>query len=214
MAQSEAPPFTLYEYRPSPFCVAVRIGLNECNVQFTPREVDLKKPRTAAFLKRSPFGRLPALVEHRPGGELAIFESPAILLFLSERFPESEMGFPDLTSKGEGFSWLSYVSTGFAEELWKVMHETKVFDEDEGSIAVRNRAQKELERHLEVLDKHLARRAYLAGAYSPADTLATPLLDMLEMVDVDLDAFPRVRAWRQRLRERDSYKEVWPHDDD
>ncbi len=213
MAQSKAPPFTLYEYRPSPFCVAIRVALNECEVQFTPREVDLKKPRTAAFLKRSPFGRLPALVEHRPGGELAIFESPAILLFLSERFPESSLGFPDITSKGEGCAWLSYVSSGLSEELWKVLHEEQVYRKDEKSPAVLKRASKELERHLEVLDKHLARRAFLAGDYTIADTMATPLLDLLDAVEVDLDAYPRVRAWRKRLRERPSYKGVWPHDD-
>ena len=131
MAQSKAPPFTLYEYRPSPFCVAVRVGLNECQVQFTPREVDLSKPRTAAFLKRSPFGRLPALVEHRPGGELAIFESPAVLLFLAERFPESSLGFSDLTARGEAYAWLSYISTGFAAELWTVLEEEK----DDGNMA-------------------------------------------------------------------------------
>lgn len=212
MAQSKAPPFTLYEYRPSPFCVAVRIGLAECEVQFTPREVDLKKPRTAAFLKRSPFGRLPALVEHRPGGELAIFESPAILLFLAERFPDSPLGFSDLTAKGEGYAWLSYVSTGFAEELWKVLLEQKVFEEDECSPAILDRSQNELERHLEVLDRHLARRAFLAGDYTVADTLAAPLLDLLDLIDIDLDGNPRIRAWRERLRERPSYKGVWPHD--
>jgi glutathione S-transferase len=213
MAQSKAPPFTLYEYRPSPFCVAVRVGLNECEVQFTPREVDLKKPRTAAFLKRSPFGRLPALVEHRPGGELAIFESPAVLLFLAERFPESALGFSDLTSKGEGYSWLSYVSTGLAEELWRVLHEERVYEKGEKSPPVLDRSRSELERHLDVLDRHLARRAFLAGDYSVADTLATPLLDLLDLVDLDLDAYPRVRAWRDRLRERPSYKGVWPHDE-
>jgi glutathione S-transferase len=214
MAQSKAPPFTLYEYRPSPFCVAVRVALNEVEVQFTPREVDLKKPRTAAFLKRSPFGRLPALVEHRPGGELAIFESPAILLFLADRFPESNLGFSDLTARGEAYSWLSYVSTGFAEELWTVLHESEVYQKSEKSPRVLERASEEFERHLEVLDKHLARRAFLAGDYSVADTLATPLLDLLDLVDTDLDAYPRVRAWRERLRERPSYKAVWPHDDD
>lgn len=214
MAQSKAPPFTLYEYRPSPFCVAVRVGLNECAVQFTPREVDLTKPRTAAFLKRSPFGRLPALVEHRPGGELAIFESPAILLFLAERFPDSTLGFSDLTARGEAYSWLSYISTGFAEQLWTVLHENHVFADDERSPKQLERAEGELERNLDVLDRHLARRAFLAGDYSVADTLATPLLDLLDLVEVDMDAFPRVRAWRDRLRERPSYKGVWPHDDD
>ena len=83
MATSKAPPFTLYEYRASPFCVAVRIALNECEATFTPREVEPDKERTAAFLKRSPFGRLPALVEHRPSGELSVFESPAILIFFA-----------------------------------------------------------------------------------------------------------------------------------
>ena len=214
MAQSKAPPFTLYEYRPSPFCVAVRVALNEVKVQFTPREVDLKKPRTAAFLKRSPFGRLPALVEHRPGGELAIFESPAILLFLAERFPDSSLGFSDITARGEAYSWLSYISSGLAEELWTLLHENEVYGKSEKSPRVQERASEELERHLEVLDKHLARRAFLAGDYSVADTLTTPLLDLLDLIEIDLDAYPRVRAWRERLRERPSYTNVWPHDDD
>ncbi len=211
---SKAPPFTLYEYRPSPFCVAVRVGLNECQVQFTPRDVDLSKPRTAAFLKRSPFGRLPALVEHRPGGELAIFESPAILLFLAERFPQSPLGFTDITARGEAYSWLSYIGTGFAVELWTSYVEEHVLDDSERSPRQRQRSRTELDRHLDVLDRHLARRAFLAGDYSVADTLSTPLLDMLDQLNVDLDAFPRVRSWRERLRERPSYKDAWPGEDD
>ena len=116
-AQAKPPPFTLYEYRPSPFCVAVRLALEECEVHFTAREVDLKKPRTAAFLKRSPFGRLPALVEHRPGGELAIFESTAILLFLSDRFPDSSLSFDDMASKAEATSWLNFIANSFSQVL-------------------------------------------------------------------------------------------------
>jgi GSH-dependent disulfide-bond oxidoreductase len=61
---------------------------------------------------------------------------------------------------------------------------------------VRTRSRAELDRHLDVLDRHLARRAFLAGDYSVADTLSTPLLDLLDQLNVDLDAFPRVRSWR------------------
>lgn len=214
MAQTKAPPFTLYEYRPSPFCVAVRVGLQECQVTFTPREVDLTKPRTAAFLNRSPFGRLPALVEHRPGGELAVFESPAILLFLAERFPESPLGFTDLSARAESYAWLSHISTGLAPELWTLLQEEKVFAEGEQSPRVHARSRDALEAQLDVLDAHLARRAFLAGDYSVADTLATPLLDLLDLLELDLDGYPRVRAWRDRLRERPSYKGVWPHDEE
>lgn len=210
MAQSKAPPFTLYEYRASPFCVAVRIGLNECEVQFTPREVDLDKPRTAAFLKRSPFGRLPALVEHRPGGELAIFESPAILLFLSERFEKSPLGFSDLSSKAQALSWLSFIGTGFADQLWTTLSEMSLHDDKDNS-ARKEAAFAALEQLIDVLDDHLARRAFLAGDYSIADTLATPLLDLLDQVpNLDMDGFPHVISWRERLRARPSYKNAWP----
>jgi len=206
MAQSKAPPFTLYEYRASPFCIAVRIALTECDVTFTPREVNLDKPRTAAFLKRSPFGRLPALVEHRPGGELAIFESPAILLFLAERFEKSSLGFSDLSSKAQSLSWLSFISTGFAEQLWIALQESHDQSQAQVSLAA-------LEEQIDVLDKHLARRAFLAGDYSIADTFATPLLDLLEYVkDLDLDGFPHVLSWRERLRARPSYKSAWPNE--
>lgn len=213
MAQSKAPPFTLYEYRPSPFCVAIRIALNECEVSFTPREVDFDKPRTAAFLKRSPFGTLPALVEHRPGGELAIFETTAILLFLAERFEDKSLAFHDLSSKAQSLSWLSFISSGFAVKLWSVLEAANpkaAFNAPPEALAQNSQSFFQI---LEILDKHLARRAFLAGDYSVADTLATPLLDVLEMVpDLEPEAFPHVFSWRGRLRGRPSYKGVWPHE--
>lgn len=211
MATSKAPPFTLYEYRASPFCIAVRIALNECGVAFTPREVDPNKARTAAFLRRSPFGRLPALVEHRPSGELSIFESPAILTFLSERFEKSPLSFSDLSSKAAALSWLSFLSTGFAEQLYRVFTEANLLEPEDKRPNIYAAQYEELERQLNVLDKHLARRAFLAGDYSIADTFATPLLDLLEKVkDLDMAAFPHVGSWRERLRSRKSYKTAWP----
>lgn len=213
MAQSKAPPFTLYEYRPSPYCVAVRIALNECDVTFTPREVDFDKPRTAAFLKRSPFGTLPALVEHRPGGELAIFETTAILLFLAERFTQNPLVFQDLSSKAQSLSWLSFISTGFSVQLWSALEETYPQNGSEPRKTVVEQKSQEFYKTLDILDNHLARRAFLSGDYSVADTFATPLLDLLEMVKgIELDAYPHVLSWRERLRARPSYKGVWPHE--
>lgn len=211
MAQSKAPPFTLYEYRPSPFCVAVRIALNECNVTFTPRDVDHDKPRTAAFLKRSPFGTLPALVEHRPGGELAIFETTAILLFLAERFEDKPLSFSDLSSKAQSLSWLSFMGSSFAVKLWEALEESA--SKDDKANGQTGKKATDFFQTLEVLDRHLARRAFLSGDYSVADTMATPLLDLLEMVEgLEVEAFPHVFSWRDRLRARPSYRGVWPHE--
>jgi GST-like protein len=133
---------------------------------------------------------------------------------LAERFPQSPLGFTDLTARGEAYSWLSYIGTGFAVELWTSYCEEHVLDDADKSAKVRVRSRSELDRHLDVLDRHLARRAFLAGDYSVADTLSTPLLDLLDQLNVDLDAFPRVRSWRERLRERPSYKDAWPGEED
>ena len=92
--------------------------------------------------------------------------------------------------------------------------ETHVHTESDRSPRLFSRAKTELDRHLDVLDRHLARRAFLAGDYSVADTLSTPLLDLLDQLKIDLDAYPRVRSWRERLRERPSYKNAWPGEDD
>lgn len=213
MATTKAPLFTLYEHRASPFCVAVRIALAECDVAFTPREVDLDKPRTAAFKKRSPFGSLPALVEHRASGELAIYETVAILAFLSERFPQSSLGFDDISSKAQGMSWLSFMATGFATQLWDVLKELYAQPGAQHSANRISATKKELEAQLEVLEQHLARRAFLAGDYSIADTLATPLLDLLDKVeDLNMDLLTNVLSWRERLRTRPSYKAAWPQE--
>lgn len=213
MATTKAPLFTLYEHRASPFCVAVRIALAECDVAFTPREVDLDKPRTAAFKKRSPFGSLPALVEHRASGELAIYETVAILAFLSERFPQSSLGFDDISSKAQGMSWLSFMATGFATQLWDVLKELYAHPGAQHSANRISATKKELEAQLEVLEQHLARRAFLAGDYSIADTLATPLLDLLDKVeDLNMDLLTNVLSWRERLRTRPSYKAAWPQE--
>ena len=208
MFPAKTTPFTLYEYRASPFCVAIRIALNECAVTFTAREVDLKKARTAAFLKRSPFGRLPSLVEHRPGGELAIFESSAILLFLTDRFAESSLGFDDLEAKVQSLSWLSVISSGLSEYVLSALNEMI----DINKLKYTSDSIILLKKHLYVLNKHLARRAYLAGDYSIADTLATPMLDLLEKIkSINLENYNNIISWRERLRNRPSYKGVWPY---
>jgi glutathione S-transferase len=214
MIQSKSPPFTLYEYRISPFCIAIRIALHECKASFTPRDVDLKKPRTVAFLRRSPFGRLPALVEHRASGELSIFESTAILLFLSERFPKSTLGFSDLFSKAQGLSWLSFISGGFSEIIWNILNESFINKPKNASNTkiICNKMLLILEKQLKVLERHLARRAYLSGDYSIADTLATPILDLLDKIqNFEFNAYPYVFSWRKRLRSRISYKGAWPY---
>jgi len=122
------------------------------------------------------------------------------------------LGFDDLHAKVQALSWLSFISSGLAEQVWRVLHESLIYEDEIFRISMVQRTLVELESQLEILNKHLARRAYLAGDYSVADTLATPILDLLERIKgLDLDGYTRLLSWRERLRNRPSYKGIWPH---
>ena len=141
------------------------------------------------------------------------FVDGGILLFLAERFQDKPLSFHDLSSKAQSLSWLSFISSGFAVQLWSALEEAHPAPGAELRKSVVEQKNQDFFATLDILDKHLARRAFLSGDYSVADTFATPLLDMLELVKgMEPDAYPHVFSWRDRLRARPSYKGVWPNE--
>jgi glutathione S-transferase len=203
--------FTLYEYRISPFCITTRIALNECNASFIARAVNLDKIRTIAFLKKSTFGRLPTLIEHHPSEEIIISESKAILIFLSERFSKSSLGFDNLQAKIQCLSWLNYIYSGFAEQIWNILSELFLSGDSNIRDEKLQRYFLELKYQSAILDKHLAKKPYLSGDYSIADTMATPFLDLMDRIPLfQISKFVNILSWRNRIRNRPSYQGVWP----
>jgi glutathione S-transferase len=68
----------------SPFVRAVQIGLEEKGVPYRLQPVGPHELKSEAYLKRHPFGRVPAF-EH---GDLKLYETQAILRYLDDVFPE------------------------------------------------------------------------------------------------------------------------------
>lgn len=64
----------------------------------------------------------------------------------------------------------------------------------------------ETERHYGVLDARLAERDYIAGhgrgKYSIADIAIWPFADAISVAGVDLQKFPNVLKWWERIGER------------
>jgi glutathione S-transferase len=67
----------------SPFVRAVQMGLEEKDVAYRVEPVGPHELKTEAYLKRHPFGRVPAF-EH---GDLKLYETQAILRYLDDVFP-------------------------------------------------------------------------------------------------------------------------------
>jgi glutathione S-transferase len=68
----------------SPFVRAVQMGLEEKGVSYHVQAVDPHELKSETYLKRHPFGRVPAF-EH---GDLKLYETQAILRYVNDVFPE------------------------------------------------------------------------------------------------------------------------------
>jgi GSH-dependent disulfide-bond oxidoreductase len=77
-------------YWPTPNGWKVTIMLEECGFPYTIKPVNLGRgdQLSPSFLKLSPNGRMPAIVDHEPVGArnpIMIFESGAIMMYLAEK---------------------------------------------------------------------------------------------------------------------------------
>ena len=61
---------------------------------------------------------------------------------------------------------------------------------------------KETQRLYGVLDKQLSENNFVAGEYSIADISIWPWASRFEWQDVDLNKFPAVKDWYQKMAER------------
>jgi len=153
------------------------------------------------FLKIAPNNRIPAIVDHAPsdgGAPVSLFESGAILLYLAEktgRFIPS-----DLRGRAEVLQWLFWQMGGLGPMAGQNHHFSQ-YAPEKMPYAI-DRYVKETNRLYGVLDKRLANRPFVAGAYSIADMAAYPWIVPHERQGQKLDDFPHLKRWFNAIAER------------
>jgi glutathione S-transferase len=176
---------TLFDAPRCPYCARVRIVLAEKEIPFDVVEIDLSD-RPGWLYEKNPAGRVPVLEEDgRP-----LPESVVIMEFLEERYP-----FPALLP---------------ADPADRALARLRIFRDDDLTdpyYAFRRGAEgaeAELHEALGKLDASLAERPFLGGAaYGLADIAYVPwLLRARDMLGIELEPFPALRAWLARLEER------------
>jgi glutathione S-transferase len=98
------------------------------------QHVDLRKgeQRTEAFLARNPNGKVPVLED----GDLVLWESHAILVYLACKHPERGLLPEDARGRAEVERWMSWLQSYFSPTVGKVMQE-RVFKKLEGARPTR-----------------------------------------------------------------------------
>ena len=181
----------------------VAIFLEEAGLPYQAFPINLSKKEQFApdFLKISPNNRIPAIIDREPtfgGGQLPLFESGAILLYLAEKIgrfiPQDGRGRADV------LQWLFWQMGGLGPMAGQAHHFRSAAPE-KIPYAI-ERYVTETARLYGVLNTRLADREFIAGEYSIADMACYPWIVSHERQDQKLEDFPHVKRWFEAITRR------------
>jgi len=191
---------TLYTF-PTPNGHKASILLEELGLSYKVQKLDLLSGQNKApdYLKISPVGKLPAIVEELPGGvQRRLFGSGAILLHFAERtgrlMPQGE-------AKAEALSWLMLGISDLGPTAVD-MFRFSVRAPEKIPYAI-DLFKGELKRCYEALDDRLAEVEYLAGEYSVADIACFPFISAAAASGGGLlDRYAHLKRWHDTIAAR------------
>ena len=164
----------------------------------------------SGFVEVNPNSKIPALMDHSGDKPQRVFESGAILLYLAEKFGAF---LPlDHAARTECLSWLFW-QMGSAPYLGGGFGHFYAYAPEKIEYCI-DRFAMEAKRQLDVLDKHLAEHAFMAGdEYTIADMaiwawygqlVLGRLYNAAEFLDVA--SYTHVVAWAEKIDARPAVK--------
>lgn len=134
----------------------------------------------SGFVAINPNAKIPALVDNTADTPISVFESGAILLYLTQKYGKFLPKNP--TDHAQMLSWLMW-QMGSAPFVGGGFGHFYAYAPTPIEYAI-NRYAMETKRQLDVLDKHLSEREYMAGEYSIADMAIYPWYGALVLGDL------------------------------
>jgi GST-like protein len=181
----------------------VHIALEELGLQYKviPVNIGAGDQFKPEFVKINPNRRIPARRPRRPGGKpFTLFESAAILIYLSERnggrlIPKDPIGCYKC------LEWMMFQMGGVGPMFGQWNHFAS-YAVEKIPYAI-ERYTNEVRRLHRVLDHRLAETRYLAGdEYSMADIITFPWIRGAEGRNINLADYPSVKRWHDEIAVR------------
>jgi glutathione S-transferase len=197
----------LYGYFRSGNTRKVRLCLAELGVHCELVTVDLAagEQRSAEYLRLNPNGVVPTLVD----GELVLWESSAILLYLAEKYPHGELLPQALDERTRVYKWLVWQPATFNPPRQRLVAEMAKPEaaRDAQAIAALSAT---IDHNLEILAEALGGNDYLLGRYTLADLVMLPHLAALHDAGHALPG--TVHRYLDRLAARPAWQAIqnWP----
>jgi GST-like protein len=191
-------------FAPTPNGWKITVMLEECGLPYTLFPVNITRGEQfkPEFLKLSPNGRIPAIIDQDPPGAgepISVFESGAILRYLAEK---AGRFYPaDIRARYNVEQWLMWQMGGLGPMLGQNGH-FLLYAPEKISYAI-DRYGREAKRLYSVLDTQLGRTgAFIAGEYSIADIACFPWIMTHKAQGMSLDEYPHLKRWFADIRAR------------
>lgn len=177
-------------------------GIEETGIAYTHVPVGYgADSKTPEHLAVNPNGRVPALVD----GDLQLFESMAINLYLAKRYGASL--YPtDAADEARTWQWSVWAISEIEPLQMQVVVQLLFTPEEKRNPKVVAGATKALQRPLRVLDAALAGRDWLVGTqFSVADLNVAGVMRLMQQVDLGYAEHAHVQRWADACYARPAF---------
>jgi glutathione S-transferase len=189
-------------YATNTCALASHIALEEVGAAFETRWIDFAAAEQTKpdYLKINPKGRVPTLITERG----ALTETPAILAYIAQRYPEARLApLDDPFAFAELHAFMSYLCSTLHVAHAHRMRGYRWADDPSALEAMKKKVPQSVGACFDLIERTLFRGPWAMGeAYTIVDPYLFTIARWMEGDSLDPGAFPRVLDHRDRMAER------------
>ncbi len=184
----------------------------ELGIEIEPVMVDMMKGahKEPAYLAKNPNGKVPMLEED--GWHL--WESAAIMQYLADKKPEKGLYPTEPRQRAEVNKWLLWDAAHLAIEAAFPLYMERIFRpmrEQPGRPEIHAAAEESFKRFAAVVNGAVEGKQYLVGdRFTLGDLAIVGTLMFRDMAKIDLAPYPHLKAYLERIEQRDCWKRTAP----
>ena len=197
----------IFYYAKSSAAYAPHILLEETGLEYQAVRIDFqaKEQQSTAYLKINPKGRVPALVTENG----ILTETPAILAFLAQIFPEKNLAPTDPFEFAIAQAFNSYMASTVHVAHAHKHRGARWADDSLAHEAMRAKVTANMTEYAQMIEEHYLKSPFVLGdRFSFCDPYMALVTRWFRDDGVDLDQFEKIKAHDILMRQRPSLQHV------
>lgn len=190
-----------FYFSPGACSLATHICLEEAGAAFTPKPTYTRKgqTRTPEYLAINPKGKVPVLAVD---GKV-LTENTAIITYLSRSYPAAKL-LPtgEALAEAEALSFIAWCASGVHPVMSRFFGPQNFCDLPDSADNVKALATKAAAGNFALIEKALAGKDWVFGAWSAADAYIFVFYNWATKLGLDMSAYPNYGKHFERMQQR------------